>query len=68
MRLNEMAKLQHPFGMVKTAEGKVLEVEDDFDKAVRFVDTMYASNRLTLPMKGTLTITRCQHHDTSQTS
>lgn len=50
------ACMMHDVFYLGIAIRNVYRKSPDFDKVVRFFDTMYASNRLTLPLKGILVI------------
>lgn len=50
------ACMMHDVFYLGIAIRNVYRKSPDFDKVVRFFDTMYASNRLTLPLRGILVI------------
>jgi len=50
------ACMMHDVFYLGIAIHNVYRKSPDFEKVVRFFDTMYASNRLTLPLKGILVI------------
>ena len=50
------ACMMHDVEYLGIAVRNVYRKSPDFEKVVRFFDTMYASNRLTLPLKGILVV------------
>ncbi|MCA9162304.1 MAG: hypothetical protein KDA62_04970 [Planctomycetales bacterium] len=50
------ACMMHDVFYLGIAVRNLYRKSQDFDRVVRFFDTMYASNRLTLPLKGILVI------------
>ena len=50
------ACMMHDVDYLGIAVRNIYRASPDFDKAVRFFDTMYASNRLKLPLKGILVV------------
>jgi len=50
------ACMMHDVDCLGIAIRNIYRTSPDFDKVVRFFDTMYASNRLKLPLKGLLVI------------
>ncbi len=50
------ACMMHDVFYLGIAVRNVYRKSPDFDRVIRFFDTMYASNRLTLPLKGILVI------------
>lgn len=50
------ACMMHEIEYLVIAVRNIYRTSNDFDKVITFLDTLYASNRLTLPLKGILII------------